>query len=331
MTARKDSLAKDNEVTISGTFEDNMLLQVLCGPKDMNLTRLEEKLSVKILPRGDLIEITGEKEAAYIALHTLQDLYEQLQRRGSLNPEDIDSHLAIKSFGGDAPPASKVDFDEALLIKTKKKQIRPRSKNQAFYVDALLKYDLTFGLGPAGTGKTYLAVAVAVQLLLAGQVERIIVSRPVREAGESLGFLPGDIKEKVDPYLRPIYDALNDMLPPEMIEKYMASGAIEIAPLAFMRGRTLSRAFVILDEAQNTTVVQMKMLLTRLGEHSKMAITGDLSQIDLPAGVKSGLRDALDILRNMDSVTFVNFTEHDVVRHPLVSKIIKAYTEFYGI
>lgn len=331
MTARKDSLAKDNEVTVSATFEDNMLLQVLCGPKDMNLTRLEEKLGVRISPRGELIEITGEKEAAYIALHTLQDLYEQLQRRGSLNPEDIDSHLAIKSFEDDAPPAEKIDFDEALLIKTKKKQIRPRSKNQAFYVDALNKYDLTFGLGPAGTGKTYLAVAVAVSMLLAGQVERIIVSRPVREAGESLGFLPGDIKEKVDPYLRPIYDALNDMLPTEMIEKYMASGEIEIAPLAFMRGRTLSRAFVILDEAQNTTVVQMKMLLTRLGENSKMAITGDLSQIDLPAGVKSGLRDALDILRNMDSVTFINFTERDVVRHPLVSKIIKAYTEFYGI
>lgn len=331
MTARKDNLPNENEVTISGTFEDNMLLQVLCGPKDMNLTRLEEKLGVKISPRGEIIEITGEKKAAYIALHTLQDLYEQLERRGSLNPEDIDSHLAIKSFGDEAPPAKKVDFDQALLIKTKKKQIRPRSKNQATYVDALMKYDLTFGLGPAGTGKTYLAVAVAVQMLLAGQVERLVVSRPVREAGESLGFLPGDIKEKVDPYLRPIYDALNDMLTPEMIEKYMASGVIEIAPLAFMRGRTLSKAFVILDEAQNTTVVQMKMLLTRLGENSKMAITGDLTQIDLPAGVKSGLRDALDILRNMESVTFVNFTEHDVVRHPLVSKIIKAYNEFYGI
>lgn len=319
-------------ITISAVFQDNMLLQVLCGPQDRNLTRIEEKLNVQIRARGEKLEITGGSDEAYKALHALQDLYEQLQKRGSLNPEDIDAHLAFKSYDeSQTDQRVKKYTEDDLVIRTRKKQIRPRSSTQAAYIRSLQEYDLTFGLGPAGTGKTYLAVAVAVSMLLAGKVERIIVSRPVREAGESLGFLPGDIKEKIDPYLRPIYDALNDILLPDQVERYMSTGEIEIAPLAFMRGRTLSNAFVILDEAQNTTVVQMKMLLTRLGERSKMAITGDLSQIDLPSGVKSGLRDALDILRNMDGVNFIYFTDKDVVRHPIVARIIRAYTEFYGI
>lgn len=319
-------------ITISAVFQDNMLLQILCGPQDRNLTRIEEKLGVQVRPRGELLEITGKSDVAYQALHALQDLYEQLQKRGSLNPEDIDAHLAYKHYEeSQKDQTAKKYVEDDFAIRTRKKHIRPRSLVQASYMRSLQEYDLTFGLGPAGTGKTYLAVAIAVSMLLTGKVERIIVSRPVREAGESLGFLPGDIKEKVDPYLRPIYDALNDMLLPDQVERYMSTGEIEIAPLAFMRGRTLSNAFVILDEAQNTTSVQMKMLLTRLGERSKMAITGDLSQIDLPAGVKSGLRDALDILRNMEGVNFVYFTEKDVVRHPIVARIIRAYTEFYGI
>jgi phosphate starvation-inducible PhoH-like protein len=322
----------ESRTTISAVFQDNVLLQVLCGPQDRNLTRLEEKLGVQIKPHGEVLEISGTSENAYSALHALQDLYEQLKKRESLNPEDIDVHLAFKTLDDDQKPGlGKKYTEDDLVIRTRKKHIRPRSPVQAAYIRALQEFDLTFGLGPAGTGKTYLAVAVAVSMLLAGRVERIIVSRPVREAGESLGFLPGDIKEKIDPYLRPIYDALNDILLPDQVEKYMISGEIEIAPLAFMRGRTLSNAFVILDEAQNTTPVQMKMLLTRLGERSKMAITGDLSQIDLPSGLKSGLRDALDILRNMEGVTFIYFTEKDVVRHPIVARIIKAYTEFYGI
>ena len=336
--------ASQSRTKVSAVFQDNMLLQVLCGPQDRNLTRIEEKLRVQIRAHGEMLEITGASDDAYIALHALQDLYEQLKKRGSLNPEDIDAHLAFKTFDaqqveiqqenikeGNVDLRPRRSSEDDLTIRTRKKHIRPRSAVQADYIQALQNFDLTFGLGAAGTGKTYLAVAVAVSMLLAGRVERIIVSRPVREAGESLGFLPGDIKEKVDPYLRPIYDALHDILPVDQVEKYMVSGEIEIAPLAFMRGRTLSNAFVILDEAQNTTPVQMKMLLTRLGERSKMAITGDLSQIDLPSGLKSGLRDALDVLRNMEAVTFIYFTEKDVVRHPIVARIIKAYTEFYGI
>ncbi len=212
-------------------------------------------------------------------------------------------------------------------IRTKKRIILPRSPTQAHYIAALLRHELVFGLGPAGTGKTYMAVAVAVQMLLEGRVDRIILSRPAVEAGERLGFLPGDMRDKVDPYLRPLYDALYDMLPPERVEKGLTSGEIEVAPLAFMRGRTLSNAYVILDEAQNTSPVQMKMLLTRLGENSRLAVTGDLSQIDLPLGVPSGLRDALDILEGVEGISFVRFSDQDVVRHPLVTKVVRAYAQ----
>ncbi len=212
-------------------------------------------------------------------------------------------------------------------IRTKKRVIVPRSQTQARYIAELLRHELVFGLGPAGTGKTYMAVAVAVQMLLEGRVDRIILSRPAVEAGERLGFLPGDMREKIDPYLRPLYDALYDMLPPDRVEKGLASGEIEVAPLAFMRGRTLANAYVILDEAQNTSPVQMKMLLTRLGENSRLAVTGDLSQIDLPLGVPSGLRDALDILEGIEGISFVRFSDQDVVRHPLVTKVVRAYAQ----
>ena len=211
------------------------------------------------------------------------------------------------------------------IVNTKKRQIRPRSQQQSIYLRNISRYDLVFGLGPAGTGKTYLAVAKAVESLVSGGVDRIVLSRPAVEAGEQLGFLPGDMREKVDPYLRPLYDALYDMLPENQVATKIERGIIEIAPLAFMRGRTLSNAFVILDEAQNTTPVQMKMLLTRLGDNASMVITGDLSQIDLPKGVYSGLNDAIGILKNVEGVSIVKFDDTDVVRHPLVAKIIRAY------
>src|SRR6185312_5110111 len=210
-------------------------------------------------------------------------------------------------------------------IRTRKRRISARSANQAAYIRALRQHELVFGLGPAGTGKTYLAVATAVDMMMSGAVERIVLSRPAVEAGERLGFLPGDLREKVDPYLRPLYDALHDMLPGEQVMKRLNSGEIEVAPLAFMRGRTLANAFVILDEAQNTTPVQMKMFLTRLGEDARMAVTGDLSQIDLPRGTRSGLADALETLTGVEGIGTVRFTEADVVRHPLVARIVKAY------
>jgi phosphate starvation-inducible PhoH-like protein len=227
--------------------------------------------------------------------------------------------VRFAQIGGTAQPGDDV------TIRTRRRVIQPRSPTQRDYLEAIRDRDLVFGLGPAGTGKTYLAVAMAVSMLTSGTVERIVLSRPAVEAGERLGFLPGDLKDKVDPYLRPLYDALHDMLPADQIGKRLESGEIEVAPLAFMRGRTLAHAFVILDEAQNTTAMQMKMFLTRLGEGSRMVITGDLSQIDLPPGVPSGLRDAIDTLNGVEGVRFVNFSDRDVVRHDLVARIVRAY------
>ncbi|MDP6407460.1 MAG: PhoH family protein, partial [Alphaproteobacteria bacterium] len=239
-------------------------------------------------------------------------------RRRSRDPGDA----ASQSGSGRRTTGS-----EDTIIRTQKKLITPRSPKQAAYVEAMRSHDLVFGLGPAGTGKTYLAVAVGVSMLLDGLVERIILSRPAVEAGENLGFLPGDLRDKVDPYLRPLFDALNDMLPTDQVMRRIESGEIEVAPVAFMRGRTLTRAFVIVDEAQNTSAVQMKMLLTRLGEDSRMVVTGDLSQIDLPRGKRSGLADAAELLAGVEGVRFVRFTSADVVRHPLVTRIVRAYDE----
>jgi phosphate starvation-inducible PhoH-like protein len=260
-----------------------------------------------------------------VARTALAALYERLKRGLEVDSGAVDAALRLATDRtGHRGAELWGDSDE---IRTRKRRISARSANQAAYIRALRERELVFGLGPAGTGKTYLAVATAVDMMMSGAVERIVLSRPAVEAGERLGFLPGDLREKVDPYLRPLYDALHDMLPGEQVMKRLNSGEIEVAPLAFMRGRTLANAFVILDEAQNTTPVQMKMFLTRLGENARMAVTGDLSQIDLPPGAQCGLRDAVDTLKGVEGVAMIEFTEADVVRHPLVSRIVRAYDQ----
>jgi phosphate starvation-inducible PhoH-like protein len=304
-------------------FDDNLLLPVLFGERDQHLDRIERQLGVSIVSRGNRLAISGPASAAETARIALTALYERLKRGLEVDAAAVDAAVrhAVSDAAADAAPL----WDDGAALRTRKRRITARSPKQAVYIKALREHELVFGLGPAGTGKTYLAVAAAVDNLMSGRVERIILSRPAVEAGERLGFLPGDLKEKVDPYLRPLYDALYDMLPAEQIERRLASGEIEVAPLAFMRGRTLAHAYVILDEAQNTTPVQMKMFLTRLGEGARMAVTGDLSQIDLPRGTKSGLRDALETLSGVAEVATVEFSEVDVVRHPLVARIVQAY------
>jgi phosphate starvation-inducible PhoH-like protein len=300
-------------------FDDNSLLPQLYGERDRHLDRIERELGVSLTSRGNRLAIAGPQENADVARSTIANLYQLLKRGLEVDNAAVDA--ALKRASANAHE----QWGEADEIRTRKRRISPRTANQAAYLRALRSNELVFGLGPAGTGKTYLAVAMAVDMLMSGTVERIILSRPAVEAGERLGFLPGDLREKVDPYLRPLYDALHDMLPGDQVIKRLSSGEIEIAPLAFMRGRTLANAFVILDEAQNTTPVQMKMFLTRLGEHARMAVTGDLSQIDLPRGTRSGLADALETLNGEEGIGLVNFTDVDVVRHPLVARIVRAY------
>lgn len=323
-------------------FDDNRLLALLFGEHDRHLARIEQQFGIAVTPRGNRLMISGDAAAAQLASAVLGELYGRLEQGRMIEMGDVDGAIRMaqaenqqggpmnapvmtKSRDRNAPPGDRPVPEGA--VRTTKRLIIPRSQTQKQYFEALSKYELVFGLGPAGTGKTYLAVAMAVSMLLEGRVDRIILSRPAVEAGERLGFLPGDMREKIDPYLRPLYDALYDMLPPERVVKGLESGEIEVAPLAFMRGRTLSNAFVILDEAQNTSPVQMKMLLTRLGENSRLAVTGDLSQIDLPIGVPSGLRDAIDILDGTEGISFVRFGEADVVRHSLVTKIVRAYAQ----
>ncbi|MFH1805789.1 MAG: PhoH family protein [Pseudomonadota bacterium] len=317
-------------------FADNALVQILYGPQAANLTRLSEGTGVDIGNRGSIVLLSGDPQKVAQAKLILSQLYGRL-REGDIDrvdTETVDAALRLSEpdeanpwgNGGNGGNGSTDVFGGArLAIQTKKRRISPRSKRQKDYIEAMLDHELVFGIGPAGTGKTYLAVAMAVQMLLQGQVDRIVLSRPAVEAGERLGFLPGDLKDKVDPYLRPLYDALNDTLPGDVVMKRMERGEIEVAPLAFMRGRTLAHSFVILDEAQNSTPMQMKMFLTRLGEGSRMVVTGDLTQIDLPPGTKSGLRDALEILEGVADVGRVQFDQRDVVRHPLVTKIVIAY------
>jgi phosphate starvation-inducible PhoH-like protein len=305
-------------------FDDNMLLPMLFGEQDQHLERIERQLGVSIVPRGNLLAISGPSSAADIARSALAALYERLKRGLAVDPPEVDAALRMAA-SGEADRTLPLWREGEAEIRTRKRHISARTPAQAAYIKALRENELVFGIGPAGTGKTYLAVAAAVDMLMSGTVERIVLSRPAVEAGERLGFLPGDLREKVDPYLRPLYDALYDMLPGDQVTKRLASGEIEIAPLAFMRGRTLAHAFVILDEAQNTTPVQMKMFLTRLGEDARMAVTGDLSQIDLPRGTRSGLADALETLNGVEGISTVRFTEADVVRHPLVARIVKAY------
>ncbi|HML11317.1 MAG TPA: PhoH family protein [Stellaceae bacterium] len=304
-------------------FDDNLLLPLLYGERDAHLDQIERQLGVALVPRGNRLAISGSASATEIAHLALTNLYERLKLGYEVDVAAVDAALRFAQTERDDKNLSL--WREDVGFRTRKRRIAARSAAQALYVRAMREHELVFGLGPAGTGKTYLAVAAAVDHLMTGRVERIILSRPAVEAGERLGFLPGDLREKVDPYLRPLFDALNDMLPAEQIAKRMGTGEIEVAPLAFMRGRTLARAFVILDEAQNTTPMQMKMFLTRLGEGSRMVVTGDPSQIDLPPQTKSGLADALDAVSRVDGVTVVRFSDKDVVRHPLVAKIVGAY------
>ena len=309
-------------------FPDNRLLIDLCGQFDRNLTQLEQGFGTHILRRGNQLVLHGSDEAREQTHAALTALYERLEDGRAVEPADIDGLIRMGVLPEPGPaPESQLDMFPGgrLEIRTRKKTIEPRSPAQKTYVGQLFSRELVFGIGPAGTGKTYLAVAAAVAMFLDGTVDRIILSRPAVEAGERLGFLPGTEKEKMDPYMRPLYDSLQDMLPGKQVAKLMEEGKIEIAPLAFMRGRTLSNAFVVLDEAQNTTEMQMKMFLTRMGEGSHMAVTGDPSQIDLPRGVRSGMVQALEVLREVEDIGFVRFTAADVVRHPLVAKIVEAY------
>ena len=309
-------------------FQDNRLLAQLCGEFDQNLTTIETHQSVQIVRRGNLLVLVGETNSCSRTASILQSLYTRLEQGRQVLPADVTAELLMNETGVDT---IKVDKQMEMFrggpveIKTRKKLVEPRTAAQKAYVQALFKSELCFGIGPAGTGKTYLAVAVAVSMFITGRVDKIILSRPAVEAGERLGFLPGDMKEKVDPYMQPLYDALNDFLPAKQMAKLMEDKAIEIAPLAFMRGRTLANAFVVLDEAQNATSMQMKMFLTRLGEGSRMVITGDRTQIDLPRGVQSGLADAERLLGAIPKISFNYFTSKDVVRHPLVAAIIEAY------
>ena len=309
-------------------FDDNSLLPLLYGEHDQNLARIERQLGVSVASRGNRLAISGPPDSVQSANIALSALYARLEKGLSVSDAEVDAAVRMAQSSTDpveGAAAATAVHAEHLTIRTRKRYVSPRSPGQAAYIEALANHELVFGLGPAGTGKTYLAVAMAVSLLAEGKVDRIIVSRPAVEAGERLGFLPGDLREKVDPYLRPLYDALYEMLPAEQVVKRLANGEIEVAPLAFMRGRTLSNAFVILDEAQNTTPVQMKMFLTRLGENSRMVVTGDLSQVDLPKGQRSGLQDAAELLADLENIVFVEFTDADVVRHSLVTRIVRAY------
>jgi phosphate starvation-inducible PhoH-like protein len=307
-------------------FQQPHLLGPLFGEFDRNLVAIEDRLGVYIAARGSKVQIEGEAESAARARDVLVGLYNHLDEGHDIDAETVNAIIGMTGQPVlDGIIAPDVGEPPKVMIRTRKKTIVPRTRMQATYMEALGRDDMIFALGPAGTGKTYLAVAQAVQQLIGGSVDRLILSRPAVEAGERLGFLPGDMKEKVDPYLRPLYDALYDMLPAEQVERRIASGEIEIAPIAFMRGRTLSDAVIILDEAQNTTPAQMKMFLTRFGMRSRMVICGDPLQVDLPDPTKSGLADAVGRLEGVQGIATIRFGTSDVVRHPLVGRIVDAY------
>lgn len=301
-------------------FDDNSLCALLFGRHHEHLALIEQRIPAHLVARGNLVTVYGEPEAVEAVSVILGDLYRRLESGLDIGRNEVEAAIRMATQG-DAMGLAGDD----VLIRTDKRRISPRSPAQATFLRAMQRHDLVFGIGPAGTGKTYLAVATGLSLLRQRVVERLILSRPAVEAGERLGFLPGDMKDKVDPYLRPLYDALQDMLPEGKLGAKLESGQIEVAPLAFMRGRTLANAFVILDEGQNTTPAQMKMFLTRLGESSRMVVTGDPSQHDLPPGTASGLNDAIAKLEKIDPVAVVRFSEKDIVRHPLVEKILDAY------
>jgi phosphate starvation-inducible PhoH-like protein len=309
---------RDAQARLVVPFEDNRHLNVLLGEYDGHLALLEERLGIEAHAHGNVVTLTGPAPACETARDVLEKLYARIRQGENVGAGDVDGLL--RHANGESAPA-----DGAAQIRTRRRVVTARTPNQSTYIQAMEQVDLVFGLGPAGTGKTYLAVAYAAQCMERGEVERIVLSRPAVEAGERLGFLPGDMREKVDPYLRPLYDALYDVLPQAKVERDLATGVIEVAPLAFMRGRTLAHAFVILDEAQNTTSMQMKMFLTRLGEGSKMVVTGDPSQVDLPKGQRSGLEEAVGLLRGVRGIEAIRFTSGDVVRRDLVARIVEAY------
>jgi len=324
---------------------DSRRLANLCGLLGQHLRQIEKRLEIEIRHRGSEFELTGSSANIRAGAELLRNLYLTTEK-SELTPDEV--HLALQTSGieqlmeqldnaeaqalngeSSAPtPSANSDEGGITLIRTKKCTIKPRGLNQQRYVRAVQKHDINFGIGPAGTGKTYLAVACAVEALLKNEIERILLVRPAVEAGEKLGFLPGDLAQKVDPYLRPLYDALFEMLGFDTVGKLMERGVIEVAPLAFMRGRTLNNSFVILDESQNTTREQMKMFLTRIGFGTTAVITGDPTQIDLPRGMASGLRHAIEVLDNVNGISFTNFTSKDVVRHPIVQRIVEAYEAF---
>jgi phosphate starvation-inducible PhoH-like protein len=307
-------------------FDDPVLLGSLFGEFDANLVQVENRLGVYISARGNRIQVEGPQDAVARARETLTGMYHRLEQGQVLDTGAIESLITMSAEPTLEGIISGDDSTPPIMIRTRRKTIVPRSATQIEYMRALSRSEMIFALGPAGTGKTYLAVAQAVSQLMTGSVQRLILSRPAVEAGEKLGFLPGDMKDKVDPYLRPLYDALYDCMPPEQVERRLGSGEIEIAPIAFMRGRTLADAFVILDEAQNTTREQMKMFLTRFGQNSRMVICGDPRQVDIPGGDRmSGLADAVGKLEGVEGIEIVRFSAADVVRHPIVGRIVEAY------
>ncbi len=314
-----------NKRTVREMFsaEDSHLANLLFGQQNRNLRLIEKMLRVRISSRGNALSLDGETADVQLTLRLLDELYLLLQEGYSLYPADID--YALRILSADSKAHLKDIFLDTIFISSRKKIIAPKSLAQKTYIDAIRSHDVVFGIGPAGTGKTYLAMAMAVSYLVKKEVSRIVLVRPAVEAGEKLGFLPGDLAEKVNPYLRPLYDALYDMMDFDKGQGLIADGIVEVAPLAFMRGRTLNDAFVILDEAQNTTAEQMKMFLTRLGFGSRAVITGDVTQVDLPSGKRSGLVEATEILKGVDGIHFNYFSDRDVVRHPIVQSIIQAY------
>jgi len=304
--------------------EDNQRLRNVCGQLDENLRQIERRMGVEISNRGNFFKVEGAPGSVDAVAEILRDLYE-LSEKEVITPANV--HLHLQESGMDDVTAHEPEVPET-VIKTRRGMVRPRGGSQAVYVNRVMTHDINFGIGPAGTGKTYLAVACAVDALERDQIRRILLVRPAVEAGERLGFLPGDLSQKIDPYLRPLYDALYEMLGFERVNKLIERNVIEVAPLAYMRGRTLNEAFIILDEAQNTTPEQMKMFLTRLGFGSTAVITGDVTQIDLPRGTRSGLKQAMDILQDVDGLSFTFFNSKDVVRHSLVQKVVQAYDKF---
>ena len=319
-------VAPDNATQIVLTFDDNRLASMLFGQYGQNLALIERRLGVVANSRGNHVTLQGSREACEQGRRVLENLYERLRNGDELVQGDVEGNIRLAMAQGSLfdfdPAAARESFEE---INLRKRRVRARTPAQDAYIRALKRHPLVFATGPAGTGKTWLAVAHAVQLFERKEVDRIVLSRPAVEAGERLGFLPGDMREKVDPYLRPIYDALYDLMDARIVERALQTTEIEIAPLAFMRGRTLSNSAIILDEAQNTTAMQMKMLLTRLGENSRMMVTGDPSQVDLPPGQTSGLADAVRLLENVEGIGHVAFSSADVIRHELVARIVEAY------